>query len=200
MAGGRQKNFNENEALDAAMHVFWQKGFIGAALSDLTSAMGINKPSLYATFGNKEELFIRATHHYLEHYASPHLKHLSGEGSLEARLKAYLMSVITAQTSSDHPKGCYITNCVAESATSSLPDEAQKLVEEVRDFGEQTFHELLKKEFGKHPKASVKADPAVLARSLTTLLHGTASMARGGKKASELEPVVDTTLKGFQLS
>ena len=61
MAGGRQRSFDKQQALENAMRVFWQKGFIGASLMDLTESMGINKPSMYAAFGNKEQLFIQAT-------------------------------------------------------------------------------------------------------------------------------------------
>jgi len=56
VASGRKKSFGENTALNAAMEVFWQKGYVGASLTDLTTRMGINKPSMYSSFGNKEAL------------------------------------------------------------------------------------------------------------------------------------------------
>src|SRR5579864_5724648 len=63
---GRPRAFCEVEALDAAMRVFWQKGYEGASLDDLTEAMAINRSSLYATFGDKEQLFKMAIAHYAE--------------------------------------------------------------------------------------------------------------------------------------
>ena len=63
---GRPRAFDPDVALDRAMHVFWAKGYEGAALSDLTQAMRINRPSLYAAFGNKEQLFRKV----LDRYAS----------------------------------------------------------------------------------------------------------------------------------
>src|SRR3954451_10999173 len=63
---GRPRAFDPDAALDAALAVFWRKGFEGTSLPDLTEAMGINRPSLYAAFGNKEELFRKALDRYLE--------------------------------------------------------------------------------------------------------------------------------------
>ncbi|MGC3988741.1 MAG: TetR/AcrR family transcriptional regulator [Chthoniobacteraceae bacterium] len=63
-AKGRPRAFDPEQALDRAMRVFWSKGYVGASLSDLTEAMGINRPSLYAAFGNKESLFRLALEHY----------------------------------------------------------------------------------------------------------------------------------------
>ena len=63
---GRPRSFDFDDALDAAMQVFWRKGYEGASLSDLTQAMGINRPSLYAAFGNKNTLFRKALDRYAE--------------------------------------------------------------------------------------------------------------------------------------
>jgi len=63
-ARGRPRNFDKDAALERAMELFWIKGYEGASMTDLTSAMGIASPSLYAAFGSKEELFRRAVQHY----------------------------------------------------------------------------------------------------------------------------------------
>src|SRR5688500_18771243 len=63
---GRPRAFDENKALDAALDVFWRKGYEGASLSDLTDTMGINRPSLYAAFGNKEALFRKVLERYAQ--------------------------------------------------------------------------------------------------------------------------------------
>src|ERR1700730_15623897 len=63
---GRPREFDANDALQRALQVFWKKGYVGTSLSDLTEAMGINRPSLYAAFGNKEQLFRRVLELYFE--------------------------------------------------------------------------------------------------------------------------------------
>ena len=64
MAMGRPRAFDMDQALDQALHVFWEKGYAGTSITDLTEAMGINPPSLYAAFGNKEKLFKKALDRY----------------------------------------------------------------------------------------------------------------------------------------
>src|SRR5919204_2338880 len=76
MPGGRPRSFDADTALDRALDVFWRHGYEGTSLADLTAAIGINKPSLYAAFGNKEELFGKVLTRYLDGpggYAAPAL-------------------------------------------------------------------------------------------------------------------------------
>ena len=68
MKAGRHRSFDKNNTLEKAMRVFWQNGYPGTSLTDLTTAMGINKSSLYAAFGNKEKLFNQAIEFYLNKY------------------------------------------------------------------------------------------------------------------------------------
>jgi AcrR family transcriptional regulator len=63
---GRPRSFHIDRALDRALVVFWRKGYEGASLSDLTKALGVNRPSLYAAFGDKEALFRKALDRYLK--------------------------------------------------------------------------------------------------------------------------------------
>ena len=65
MATGRPRTFCVDQALDIALKVFWKKGYEGTSIDDLTDAMGINRPSLYSAFGNKEQLFRKALDRYL---------------------------------------------------------------------------------------------------------------------------------------
>src|SRR5687767_7385115 len=102
---GRPRGFDEKKALDAALDVFWRKGYEGASLSDLTDAMGINRPSLYAAFGNKEALFRRVLEHYAEGPAGYVPKALEAR-TARAVFERLLSGAIDLVTCPDNPRGC----------------------------------------------------------------------------------------------
>lgn len=195
MGGGRQREFDKQEALDAAMHVFWEKGYAGASLSELTAVMGINKPSLYATFGNKEQLFISATEHYMEHYVQPHIAHLNEEGHpLKARVKNYLMSIITEQCNEKGAKGCYVSLCVSEAASEHFPEKAKKVAADISHFSESFLKDFFEKELSLK-QLPPNTDCILLSRFIVTFLHGTAAMARANRSLEELEGLIDMALE-----
>jgi AcrR family transcriptional regulator len=105
MAGGRPREFDADEALDRALRVFWQRGYEGAALSDLTAAMGINRPSLYAAFGNKESLFRKAIERYTDQQAT-HLRDALLQPTARAVAEHMLRGAADMSTRPDCPQGC----------------------------------------------------------------------------------------------
>lgn len=195
MAGGRQREFDKQQALSAAMHVFWQKGYVGASLTDLTGAMGINKPSMYAAFGNKEQLFVQATEHYMTAHAEPlfPLLHTPNQ-TLRQRLTAYMGAVVAAQCEGETPLGCYVSLCINEAASQCMPERAVALIEQAKGYAENYLTQLFKEEIAQG-NLSPETDPATLASLLVTLMHGTAAMARGGKGFDQLEPLINLTLQ-----
>jgi len=190
MAGGRKLGFDKEEALDKAMRIFWKKGYVGTSLSDLTNGLGINKPSLYSAFGNKEQLFIQTSQHYFEKYAEIHSRQLSSEGSVKERLSRFLTSVISQQCSDDTPKGCYVSLCISESVGEMYPPEAAELIEEANHYSEKLLNDFLTAE-QKKETISKEIDVTEVARYLTTFIHGTAAMARGGRNKEDLLSLVD---------
>jgi len=199
MAGGRKLEFDKQQALDAAMQIFWEKGYAGASLSDLTQGMGINKPSMYATFGNKEALFMQAIEHYVENYAKLHEQYLTAPNtSLKRRLKNYLMSVIVGQCEEEKPKGCYISLCVSEAASESMPDKALQLINKVGNFALILLTEFFEQD-GEARKLNLGTSAEQKALFIVSMLHGTAAMARAGKTVGELESVVDAVITGLGL-
>jgi len=197
VASGRKREFDVDIALNAAMEVFWAKGYVGASLADLTDRMGINKPSMYSAFGNKEALFIKATKHYIASTMEQHLARLNeAEQPFDARLKNYMMSIVATQCESDTPKGCFLVHCQSELVSGDIPKEAAALLHEMDNVPKQIFVDL----FTHDPEAikhNLNVDAPAKALSLYTLLKGTASMARSGVPFSELEYAVDAVLSGI---
>jgi AcrR family transcriptional regulator len=102
---GRPRSFDPEVALDKAVEVFWRHGYEGASLADLTAAMGINRPSMYAAFGNKDELFRRAVTRYAETdmaYARAALE----QPDAYAVIETFLHANVDALTRADRPAGC----------------------------------------------------------------------------------------------
>src|SRR2546427_12054873 len=102
---GRPREFDPEKALDAAMRVFWRKGYHSTSLRDLTKAMGITSPSLYAAYGNKEALFRKALQRYFDG-PSAYLKESLQEPTAHASIERLLHGVIDMLTDPANPGGC----------------------------------------------------------------------------------------------
>lgn len=107
MTAGRPREFNYDEALEKAIHVFWQKGYEGTSMPDLTEAMGMSKPSIYASFGNKEELFRKALDSYAQK-AITLLRELLDAPTLRESIERFLMGTADSLSCKDKPRGCFV--------------------------------------------------------------------------------------------
>jgi len=125
---GRPRAFDKDQALDKALHVFWEKGYEGTSVADLTEAMGINPPSLYAAFGNKDALFRKALDLY-ETEKLEYTREALEQPTARAVAEYYMRGAIAAQLSTCDPKGCLgvisMTACGAE-AESIKADVIQR--------------------------------------------------------------------------
>ncbi|MDA3807337.1 MAG: TetR/AcrR family transcriptional regulator [Thiomicrorhabdus sp.] len=199
MTSGRKKSFDENTALNAAMDVFWQKGYVGASLTDLTKRMGINKPSMYSSFGNKEALFVKATQCYIETKMKPHVELLFEEGvTLKQRLKNHMMSIVSMQCDSEQTKGCYLVLCQSELVSGDIPEQAESLLKEADLMPIQLYTELFSSDV-ESIELGLDKNAQANGLALYTMLKGTASMARSGIDKSQLEYSIDSILAGIGL-
>ncbi|MEO7344340.1 MAG: TetR/AcrR family transcriptional regulator, partial [Methylotenera sp.] len=104
---GRPLAFDQEAALDAALNVFWTRGYEGASMTELTEALGINKPSIYATFGNKEALFRKALARYLAGPAA-FVAEVLNEPTAKGMTEKFLNSTVEFLTNANNPDGCMI--------------------------------------------------------------------------------------------
>jgi AcrR family transcriptional regulator len=197
MGAGRQREFDEQVALDAAMEVFWSNGYSATSLSDLTDAMGINKPSLYAAFGNKEALFIRALDHYVSKHGSPHIRHLhTPDSSLHSRLSAYLKSIARMVCDPSLPGGCFVAETTSESGGNCLPAGASRAVARINQLTRSSLVDIFRHEASAGDLGDASS-PEVLADYLLTLQYGLAVMARDRAKRKALDAVIDYAVAKF---
>jgi AcrR family transcriptional regulator len=188
---GRPREFCVDEALAAALRVFWTKGYEGASLTDLTEAMGITRPSLYAAFGNKEALFRKALDLY-EHdklaYVGVALEAPTARGVAERMLSG----VLEMQTTGSDPKGY-----LGVIATVACGTEAQSIKADVVA-RQASSHAALLRRFERAKADGDLPDhiqPASLVRYLTAVSQGLCVQAGSGATPDELRRIVDTTLE-----
>ncbi|MBP58581.1 MULTISPECIES: TetR/AcrR family transcriptional regulator [Idiomarina] len=124
---GRPKIFDEELALRSAVDVFWTKGYDGTSIKDLTKAMGINSPSLYATYGDKETLFVKAIKHYMDNGNCSPLDALEATSDIQDAVGSFFNEVINLSTQEEgRPRGCFLSSCVATCVDSV--EGAEKLM------------------------------------------------------------------------
>jgi len=199
MTAGRHRSFDKDNALEKAMQVFWQNGYPGTSLTDLTNAMGINKSSLYAAFGNKEELFNQVIEFYLNKHGVVHSAELfKTEQSLQERVRSYLLSIVNMLTDPDLPKGCLICHATSEIAGSCLPENSATNINGINQQTISTLTEFFQKEqqLGNLIDGN---SPHTIANYLLTLQFGLAISARNGSNVEELKEVVNFFIGQFNL-
>ncbi|PJN53102.1 TetR/AcrR family transcriptional regulator [Paenibacillus sp. FSL H7-0940] len=112
----RQREFDTDKALDAAMHTFWDKGFEAASLNDLTTAMGIQRPSLYAAFGDKKELFETALRRYTTQHAAQVRARLQQGSSVREAFRGLFEHIGAEGIVTEPSHGCFCINTMVELA------------------------------------------------------------------------------------
>jgi AcrR family transcriptional regulator len=193
MPVGRPRAFDIDKALDRALQVFWRKGYEGTSLSDLTKAMGINRPSLYAAFGNKEALFRKALDRYAEGPAAYTRKALD-EPTARAVVERLLRGLVDLLTDPCTPQGC-----LAVQGALACGDAADAIRQELisrRVAGEAALRQRFERAIA-DGDLPADANPADLARYVTTVSQGMAVQAAGGASRQELQRVVEMALRAW---
>ncbi|GLY63470.1 TetR/AcrR family transcriptional regulator [Amycolatopsis taiwanensis] len=189
---GRPRAFDRDAALDAAMYVFWERGYEGTSMADLTAAMGINSPSLYAAFGGKESLFHAAVERYGQRYGQEFPDRVTAREAVAA----WLGSSAKAFTDrSAHPPGCMIVlagvNCTQQNRR-------------VREFLAEKRRNNLEKLRARLARGVLDGDipeNVDLDRMVTfygTVLHGLSIQALDGATERGLAEVIDVAMASWK--
>lgn len=192
---GRPRVFDREAALAQAMRIFWLKGYEATSLTDLTEAMGIRSPSLYAAFGSKEALYAEALRHYASTYETIGWNEFYTATTAREAILAWLQGAAAFLSGSltDTPRGCMVT-------LSTVANEGHKELGELVQQARSVPFERVKARIalaitdGEIP-ASV--DPHALARFIQAVQNGMSLLARDGASQAELEAVVDVAMLGW---
>jgi AcrR family transcriptional regulator len=188
---GRPVGFDKDAALEAAMLLFWERGFEGTSMADLTQAMGLNPSSIYAAFGDKYALFSRAAQRYLDTRAQYAKKALE-EPTLEKVIRALFNNTVAFLTSSDHPPTCMTLAGAMACGAEAAP--ARDLMTAIRMQNQATIRERLVKarNSGELPKG---LDADDYARYLSSILAGLSIQAANGSTKPELKRTARLALR-----
>ena len=178
---GRPREFCLHGALEKALEVFWRHGFEGASMADLTAAMGITKPSLYASYGNKEELFRKALDLYDGKYMG-FMREALAAGSSREVAAGILHGMVRATTSEgEHPPGCMSVNGAL--ACSAAADPIKEETTRRRKIFEGDLARRLERDRA-DGDLPVDSDPQALASFVMTVASGIAYQAASGASAA----------------
>lgn len=190
---GRHREYDVDKVLDAVLCVFWRKGYEGASYADLTAAAGVERPALYAAFGNKEALFKRALERYHERFMQHIPEALAKPTSREVAAHILYRSVDLNTRFPDH------TGCLGINGAVAGSDESEPVRQALIDFralGQAQLRERFERAQAEGDLPA-SARPAALADYVMALLHGMALQAKAGFTREMLDAVVEQALAGW---
>ena len=190
---GRPREFDEDDVLEKAMHVFWEKGFDSSSLADLQEATGLTKSSLYKAFESKEGLFRRVVDRYNTNHLSFRSKALA-QPTPRMIAEALLEGIVDLHTGKKTPSGCLVTFSALACSVEARP-LAQELSESRNQFERRLRIRL--DEVGHAGSFPAGMNAADAASFLTTFIQGLAVQARGGATRRELRHLVAAVMQGW---
>ncbi|MET9437626.1 TetR/AcrR family transcriptional regulator [Streptomyces sp. NPDC006551] len=192
---GRPRSFDRRAALEQAMTAFWEHGYETTSVSDLTGAMGISAPSLYAAFGDKRTLFEEVVEAYAVAYGAFGDKALAEEPTARDALARMLKEAADAFTDPSHPRGCLV---ISSAINCSNPEVAEALRER-RNRSLASFEARIRRgaDAGELPGDT---DTGALARLCGAVLQGMSQQARDGATREELKAVAEAAMGAWPVA
>jgi AcrR family transcriptional regulator len=190
---GRPRAFDRDAALQAAMLVFWRKGFLGTSMNDLCEAMDIRSPSLYAAFGSKEKLYAEAVDRYSAASHALIWSHIDDGPTVRAGMQKVLLAAARVMAGRDEtPSGCLVTFATAEEYAGATSDSARK----TRQDWLGTLRKALRRAMaaGEIPRSTPIDN---LSRFYVSVVQGMAVQARDGASVAQLEGLARTAMAAW---
>ncbi|WP_311082496.1 TetR/AcrR family transcriptional regulator [Paenibacillus polymyxa] len=187
----RPREFDEDQALDAAMRIFWEKGFEATSLSDLTSKMGIQRPSIYAAFGDKKQLFEAALRKYTQSHAAYVRSRLQSNSSVKEAFYNFFGGVVAEEYEDGPNRGCFCINTMVELAPHD--EKFEILTREHQMYLSAVFQETLERGI-RTGELEASMDARALAHTLVSLLIGITVMMKSRPERSFVDHAVATAL------
>ncbi|GAA2119045.1 TetR/AcrR family transcriptional regulator [Streptomyces synnematoformans] len=193
---GRPRSFDRDEALEKALHAFWQYGYEATSVADLTRALGIGAPSLYAAFGDKEALFDAAVEAYARTDNGTFIdRALAEEPTAVAAFTRILREAAVGYTAPDHPRGCMILSVGVSATTPEVVDKMREL--RSLNLANLTARVRADVAAGVLP---AQTDPEKLAGYTGAVLQGMSTQARDGADRDLLERVAEIAAAGLAVA
>jgi len=180
----RLREFDEEKALDAAMQLFWEKGYAATSLSDLTARMEIQKPSLYSAFGDKEGLFEAALRRYTNLHAANIRTKLQNEQSVKEAIRMFFENLVEEEYKKEFSKGCFCINTMVELAPHN--EKFEVLTREHQMYLAVIFQELIMKGI-RSGELQSDLNAKALAQTLVTSLIGLTVLMKSRPERSVID-------------
>ncbi|MEU4345402.1 TetR/AcrR family transcriptional regulator [Nocardia sp. NPDC023852] len=189
---GRPRSFDRDAALEQAMLLFWARGYEATSIADLTAAMDIGPPSLYAAFGDKATLFVEAVANFGARYGGFVARALAEEPTAEATVRRILREAATEYTRPDRPHGCLVINAGVNTTNVEIAD----LLRGMRERNIESFAARIQVDIdaGILPE---HLDAHTLARYVGTVMQGMSQAATDGASRAELEKVAELAMRSW---
>jgi AcrR family transcriptional regulator len=191
---GRPRSFDRSAALERAVRLFWEHGYDATSISDLTRAMGIGAPSLYAAFGDKKTLFEEAVESYVQRYGGFMPRALKEEPTARNAIERTLREAAVEYTIPGRPPGCMVITSVGNSAETSR--EIAVMMRSKREWNTLAFERRIRAdvETGLLPAGT---DARALARFAAAVMQGMSQQARDGATREQLEEIAEAAMRAW---
>jgi TetR/AcrR family transcriptional regulator, transcriptional repressor for nem operon len=189
------KHFDQDAALDTVVRLFWRQGMAATPVQDIVTATGVNRSSLYATFGGKQELYQAALRRYVEQRSRPVLRRLAGDGRGLPAVAEFFDGLITARCSGEHARwGCMVSN--AHAASENSDPEVRAALDRHHQQLREALHTALVAA-GAKGQLKPHTDAGAVADLLALLAYGVNLRSRAGADVRELTRTVTGALEAL---